>query len=108
MSNLSDVKTKEVKINLGGGDRVLSIDFNCFAELEEIYGDVQTAMEELQKGSIKAIRAFVYSALSSDDETLTLKKVGKMLTMNCIEELSVALNEALGGALPKEDEETKN
>lgn len=109
MSNLQDVKSKEVKIKLGDKERILAIDFNCFAELEEQYGDIQTAMEALQKGSIKAIRAFVYAALVADDETLTIKKVGKMLNMNCMEELSVALNEALGEALPQaEDEKEKN
>ena len=104
MSNLQDVRPNEVKVYLGGKERVLNMNFNTYAELEDIYGDINTALEKLQTGSIKAIRAFVYAALKEDEEDLTLKKVGKMLDMYNIEKLTTALNTAISVSLPAVEE----
>ena len=74
---------------------------NTFCELEEVYGDINQAFEDLQNRKIKAIRALIYSAIKAEDESVTLKEVGRMLTLNDMERLGAAINEALVIAMPE-------
>ena len=77
---------------------------NTFCELEDIYGDINQAFEDLQNRKIKAIRALIYSAIKAEDESVTLKEVGKMITLNDMERLGTAINEALNVAMPEVEE----
>lgn len=43
----------------------------------------------------------IYSAIKAEDESVTLKEVGKMLTLNDMERLGTAINEALMMAMPE-------
>lgn len=97
-------KTKNNKINLEGKEYELSLDLNAFAELEEIYGDVTEALDGLEKGSFKAIRAILFAILKSQDEELTLVKVGKMINMSNIVEITNKLTATAENSLPELDE----
>jgi len=97
-------KTKNNKINLEGKEYELNLDLNAFAELEEIYGDVTEALDGLEKGSFKAIRAILFAILKSQNEELTLVKVGKMINMSNIVEITNKLTETAENSLPELDE----
>jgi len=97
-------KTKNNKINLEGKEYELNLDLNAFAELEEIYGDVTEALDGLEKGSFKAIRAILFAILKSQDEELTLVKVGKMINMSNIVEITNKLTATAENSLPELDE----
>lgn len=97
-------KTKNNKITLEGQEYDITLDLNAFAELEEIYGDVTEALDGLEKGSFKAIRAILYAILKSQNEELTLLKVGKMINMSNIVEITNKLNETAENSLPELDE----
>lgn len=96
---------KDNKINLEGTDYDLVLDLNAFAELEEIYGNVTEALDGLEKGSFKAIRAILYAILKSQNEELTLVKVGKMINMSNIVEITEKLNITAQNSLPELDED---
>ena len=98
-----DLKTKSVKVNLLGKERELRFDMNTFCELEEIYGDLDVAFDALSKMKLKAVRAFVYAALKSEDDNITLTQVGKGLGIEDLESLANSLSEALESAMPKEE-----
>lgn len=100
----TELKNKGIKIQLNNKDYELKFDMNTFCELEEIYGDINKAFEDLQNRKIKAIRALIYSSIKAEDENLTLKEVGRMLTLNDLERLGTAINEALNTAMPEMDE----
>ena len=100
----SELKSKGVKFSLNGRDYELKFDMNTFCELEEVYGDIDQAFEDLQNRKIKAIRALVYAAVKVDNEKVTLKEVGQMLTLSDLEKLGAAINEALQIAMPEADE----
>lgn len=100
-----DLKTKTVKVNILGSERNLRFDMNTFCELEEIYGDLNTAFDALSKMKLKAVRAFVYAALKSEDESITLTEVGKGLGIEDLEMLANALSDALTSSMPKGDDE---
>ena len=100
----SEIKNKGIKISIGDKEYELKFDMNTFCELEEIYGDINEAFEDLQNRKLKAIRALIYSAIKAEDESVTLKEVGEMLTLNDMEKLGIALNEALNVAMPEVEE----
>ena len=101
----SELKNKGIKFKLGDKEYELKFDMNTFCELEEIYGDINKAFEDLQNRKIKAIRALIYSAIKAEDESVTLKEVGQMLTLNDMERLGTAINEALVIAMPEVTDE---
>ena len=74
---------------------------NTFYELEEVYVDINKVFEDLENRKIKAIKALIYSAIKAEDESVTLKEVGRMLTLSDMERLGTAINEALIIAMPE-------
>jgi hypothetical protein len=118
MSNVKDVRIKTVAINLDK-ERFLKFDLNAFAELEDTYGNIDDAMKAMEKGSIKAVRALLWSGLIHEDPSLTQKDVGALIGLSDLQELSKSLTEAMGAQMPepkaqkgpvavKGKEETKN
>ncbi|KHO62672.1 hypothetical protein THYS13_07350 [Thermoanaerobacter sp. YS13] len=107
MGNVRDIRTKLIPIQLDK-ERHLKFDLNAFAELEEIYRDINIAFEAMQKGSIKAIRAMLWAGLVHEDKTLTLEKVGEMVHLGNINEVMNAITQAISEAMPKVDEDEKN
>lgn len=107
MGNVRDIRAKLIPMQLDK-ERHLKFDLNAFAELEELYGDINTAFEEMQKGSIKAIRAMLWCGLIHEDKTLTLEQVGEMVHLGNINEVMNAITQAISEAMPKVDETEKN
>jgi hypothetical protein len=107
MSNLRDIRTKLIPIQLDK-ERHLKFDLNSFAELEELYGNINTAFEAMQKGSIKAIRAMLWCGLIHEDKSLTLEQVGKMVHLGNMNEVMNAITQAIYEAMPEVDKTEKN
>lgn len=101
----SELKNKGIKINIENKAYELKFYMNTFCELEEVYGDINQAFDDLQNRKIKAIRALIYSAIKAENDSVKLKEVGKMLTLSDMERLGTALNEALGMAMLEVSEE---
>lgn len=101
----SELKNKGIKINIGNKEYELKFDMNTFCELEEVYGDINQAFEDLQNRKIKAIRALIYSAVKVENENVTIKEVGQMLTLQDMEKLGTAINEALQVSMPEIEED---
>jgi hypothetical protein len=101
----SELKNKGVKFKLGDAEYELKFDMNTFCELEEVYGDINQAFEDLQNRKIKAIRALIYSAVRAENDSVTLREVGQMLTLQDMEKLGTAINEALNMSMPEVTEE---
>lgn len=103
MSNLADVKSKENKITLlDGVERTLKFDLNAMAELEDKYGSVDAAFEQLDKNSIKALRFILWAGLMHEDENLTERKVGSLIDINYMQSLMGSLNKAFESDMPVE------
>ncbi|ETA80473.1 hypothetical protein [Youngiibacter fragilis] len=99
-----ELKDKGIKFTLGEKEYELKFNLNTFCELEDIYGDLNKAFDDLQRMRIKAVRALVYSAVKVEDESVTLKDVGSMLGLDDLERLGTVINEALSIAMPEVDE----
>lgn len=102
MSKAKDVRPKPVKIQLDKA-RTLVYDLNAFVALEDLYGDVDKALAEFEKGSIKALRAVLWAGLVHEDESLTPLNAGSFIGMADIERVSEAMLIALEGSMPEAD-----
>jgi len=98
-SSVRDVKFKGVEIELDKV-RTLKFDLNAFAELEDAYGTVEDAMKAMEKGSIKALRAVLWSGLVHEDEELTLKQVGSMISISDLQNFTNKITQAVSGSVP--------
>lgn len=98
MSNV--MKVTKVPIELDK-ERNLAFDLNAFCALEEIYGSQQKAVDALSKNSIKAIRAFLWAGLIHEDEALTEKQVGAMISATDVQFVAEKLLLAVSGNLPE-------
>lgn len=97
----AELKNKGIKFMLGDKEYELKLNMNTFCELEEIYGDLNTAFDDLQKMKMKAVRALIYAAIKTENETITLKEVGQQLELDDMEKLGTAINQALNQAMPE-------
>lgn len=100
----SELKNKGIKFKLQDKEYELKFNMNTFCELEEVYGDINKAFDDLQKMKVKAIRALIYSAIKIEDESVTLKSVGSMLGVEDLERLGETLNKGLSEAMPEVEE----
>ncbi|WP_302653302.1 hypothetical protein [uncultured Clostridium sp.] len=100
----AELRNKGIKFTLGNKEYELKFNMNTFCELEEVYGDINKAFEDLQLMKIKAIRALLYAAIKVEDDTVTLKYVGDLLQLGDLERLGTVINEALSESMPEIEE----
>ncbi|MDU6542879.1 hypothetical protein [Clostridium sp.] len=100
----SELRSKGIKFTLGNKEYELKFNMNTFCELEEVYGDINKAFEDLQLMKIKAIRALLYAAIKVEDDTVTLKSIGDLLQLGDLERLGTVINEALSESMPEIEE----
>lgn len=88
---------KEQIIKIDGREYTISFNFGVMGELEEIYGDINTALEELQKGKVKALTNLMYAIMKQEDgnEDLTIRQVGKILDIDFINEIQGKMGKAI-------------
>jgi hypothetical protein len=101
---LRDIREMTVPIELDK-PRSLKYDLNAFSELEEKFGSMDTAFQAMQKGSMKAARTLLWAGLLHEDETLTEKRVGGMVTLSNMSEIMDKITNALTEAMPDASEE---
>ncbi len=104
MSSLFDIRSKKTPLKLGEEVKHLHYDLNAFAELEEEYGSVETALEKLSGGSVKAIISFLRAGLLHENENLTSKDVGGMFDLSQVQEIGKLINTAIVQAMPVQQE----
>ena len=97
------VKVKKITIDLDK-PRTLLFDMNAFIALEEIYGSVEDAMKAMSQKKMKPMRSFLWAGLIHEDESLTEKQVGALITMDNMEELIAKLTSAVQKGMPEESE----
>lgn len=104
MSNVQHVKIRPIPIVLDK-PRTIVFDLNSFAELEEKYGDIQEVMDNMASGSIKALRLLLWAGLIHEQETLTPKDVGRLITFGDVPALTEMIEMALASSRPDKEEE---
>lgn len=105
MSTLKDVKPKKIALPFNDGtEHELLFTLNALALLEEKYGTVDAAFEELNKGSFRAIRYMLWAAIQHEEQPLTESQVGARIDMASLAEISESLSKAMDAGLPDEEQ----
>ena len=86
----------------------LFFDLNAFAELEDKFGSLDQAFQKMQQGSVKATRTLLWAGLLHEDETLTERRVGAMISMTNVETIMEQIIQALTVALPEDTDSSEN
>ena len=72
------------------------------AELEDKFGSLDQAFQKMQAGSVKATRTLLWAGLLHEDEKLTERQVGAMISLTNVESIMEQITEALTAALPED------
>lgn len=104
---LKDIREVHIPIELDKS-RTLLFDLNAFAELEDKFGSLDQAFQKMQQGSVKATRTLLWAGLLHEDESLTERKVGAMISLTNVETIMEQITRALTAALPEDTEQTEN
>lgn len=109
----NNVKVKNIIIRLNGETHELKYDMNSMCEVEERYGDIETAFKKLQENnkSFNTLRFLLWAGLLHEDEKLTQYQVGKMinfLDIDKVEELTESIYSAIDVEGTKEELEKKS
>lgn len=109
MSNVKDVKSKDIKITLNDGvERTIKFTLNALAELEDRYGSVDEAFKQLDNNSIKAVRYILWAGLIHEDPELTEQQVGNLIDIQYMQELMASLGEAFDADMPEPEKLPEN
>lgn len=107
MSNVHDVRPTVTHITLSDGiEREIKFTLNAMAEMEDRYGSVEAAFEQLDKGSIKASRFVLWTGLMH--EGLSEQQVGELIDVKCLRGIMETVSNALQNDMPAEGESVPN
>ena len=104
---LKDIREVRIPIELDKS-RTLLFDLNAFAELEDKFGSLDQAFQKMQQGSVKATRTLLWAGLLHEDEKLTERQVGAMISLTNVETIMEQITEALTAALPEDTDASEN
>jgi hypothetical protein len=104
------------KINLGGKEYDVIMDFNAICDLEKEYGNFDNAAEVLdgigkdmsKPDAMKNIRFLLYVMLKHTDDDITERQVGKLFNINNMQAIMDALGNAMHSSAPQSDGNEKN
>lgn len=117
MSTLKDVRNFEpVTAELGGKVRTIQFDMNAYAELENKFGSVEKAMDQLQLGRMTDIRTILWVGLIHEEAVIdeesgepikyniTPYQVGAWIkNTKMLADMSVKLSEAMSQGMTEEE-----
>lgn len=96
----SEIKSKPITITLDK-ERNLIFDMNAFIELEDKFGTIDAMVKELSQPKLKSMRTILWAGLVHEDEGLTEKQVGAMLSIGNATSLAEKATMAIFEGLPK-------
>lgn len=92
-----------VKITLDK-ERILKFDLNAMVAFEEATGkSLMDGTFESSKMSIRDLRAMLFACLLHEDDALTEKQVGSLITPDNMLEVASKLNDAFEVAMPESE-----
>jgi len=99
----ADLKNTGTKITLGGKEYELVIDFNAISDMEEKYGDLNTAFDKVQNGKMSDIKFLLAAMMRHTDDEITERMAGKLITTENMQEVFDALGKALGNSVEEKN-----
>jgi len=91
---------QEIKFSQIDKKMKLKFNLNALYHLEQLYGDIDVALEEVKGGKIKSLIAITTAALSAGNnrlEPFTEEEVADIIQVEDLEPLAKTLEQLLGG-----------
>jgi hypothetical protein len=100
-SNVRDVLARYNEVELMGN--VYKVDFNlgAFALIEDEYGDIDTLLAKVTKGSAKATIALLWAGLQEHHPGITRAEVGALANLRDMAAIASAIYGNAGNAIPQ-------
>lgn len=100
------MKDKGVKITLGDKDFEVKFDLNALCNLQDEFGSLDVAFENLDMRDLKKIRTMLRIALANGENIdISEREVGALIDMDNIYEIMDVLTKGFNLAMPSTDEE---
>ena len=103
-----DPTLPRVPLVLNGKTHYLHFSFNAIAKAEELTGLNLLGSLDLQNLNAIQYRALLYSTLLQEDPSITLERVGNMISLATLPAITVALVHAWTGSQPEIVETAKD
>jgi uncharacterized protein YerC len=103
MSELKDIKQKEVFITLNGKERRLKMGMSAMAKIEEAFGDIQEMVNLIQKKPGSTMPKVILCLMKTEgNEDITKENIAEFLDdAYTINELQGILDGLAGNAMPE-------
>lgn len=94
-------------INLDGVDRKMRMDLNALSDFESMTGKsiLRGGLTDIANLELTDIRALLWACLVQEDESITIREVGRWIHIGNITIVTSAIEELVAGALPEAAEE---
>ncbi|MCT6925403.1 hypothetical protein [Metasolibacillus sp.] len=103
-SKATIMRDEGVKIKLKEKEFEVKFDLNALCDLQEKFGDFDTAFNNLDKDFSK-IRTLLHIALANgENEKMTEREIGALIDMQNLFMITEALEKAFNNAMPSTDE----
>ncbi len=100
-----EMQGKAISIQINEKEYYVLFDFNTIAELQDLYGDIETAFARVQEGKLKAIRDSLWASLLHNDAfSLGRYELGQLMTEDNIGIWGEAITKAMQAYLPDESD----
>lgn len=98
---MNNVRDNGVKITLDQ-ERTMKFSLNALCDLQDEYDDVMDVFgKAMNDRDFKVIRKLVYVSLRDEDESLTERQVGSMITMQNLTDVINVLGDVLAASVPE-------
>lgn len=95
------------KLNLDGKDRALRMDLNALTDFESMTGKsiMRGGLTDIANLEMNDVRALLWACLVQEDESITIRDVGRWIHIGNIGELTETLAVLVSGSMPEPSKE---
>ncbi len=104
----ADPTVRYTELKLNGKTYQLTYDFESIAQAEETTGIELLVGVDWRKINARRIRAMLYASMVKAQPDITLKEIGKLITVLNLPNIESALVDCWMNSTPEKEEETEN
>ena len=102
------MRDKGIEVELQGKLFEVKFDLNALCNLQDKFGDISKAFENLDMTDLKKVRSLLHIGLANGENAeITELEVGALIDMQNINDVVDALTQGISAAMPSTDEEGK-
>lgn len=100
-SNVRDVLAQYAEVELKGSIYKVEFHLGAFALIEDEYGDVDTLLAKINKGSAKATIALLWAGMQEHHPGITREEVGSLANLRDMAAIASAIYSNASNSIPQ-------